>query len=327
MNIRQRGFSLIEIFISLAVGTVLLTGVLSVFVSMKTTTDETTSYGALQENGRFAIQILTEDLIRVGFWGDLSGSLMTSKLTQFPAQNATDCIGDGANNSSFPHDIGHFREIWGEKHQAGTALGCITDAVADSDILQIKRVVSSTTAAANVDADRYYMMTNMTSGAIFAGDEAVPTIDNGNIWEYQHHIYYIREDTVGSNTIPVLMRGRLRNGTNPPILFDPVVDGVEMLHFTYGVDTDNDGIVNAFVSADDMTQQIWDNEGDNQVLAITMYVLVRDIYPDFDYENNNTYTLGDMTIDFMDGDGNGDNYRRLLFSSTVTLYNTRTDSW
>ena len=323
----QQGFSLIEIFISLAVGTVLVAGVLSVFVSMKSTTTETTSFGALQENGRFAVQILTEDLMRVGFWGDLNGELTTNKLTQVPGQNGSDCIGEGANNTSFPQDVGHFREVWGETSVNSTGLSCITNAVSGSDILQIKRVVSSTTAEANIDDDRYYMMTNMTIGAVFAGDEATPTIDNGNIWEYQHHIYYVREDTVGTNKIPVLVKGWLRNGTNPPIIFDPVVDGIEMIRFTYGVDTDNDGVVNSFVSADNMTAQLWDNEGDNQILAVTMYVLVRDIYPDYDYENKNTYTLGDISVDFIDANGDGDNYRRLLFSSTVTLYNTRTDSW
>ncbi|GLX85722.1 type IV minor pilin protein PilW [Thalassotalea loyana] len=324
---QQRGFSLIEIFISLAVGTVLLGGVLAAFVSMRVTTTETTSFGSLQENGRFAVQVLTEDLIRVGFWGDLSGELTTNRLTQVPNQNATDCVGGGANNTSFPQDIGHYREIWGETSTSASGLGCITNASVGSDILQLKRVVSSTTAAADVAADRYYLMTNMNQGAIFAGDEAIPTIDNGNIWEYQHYIYYVREDTVGDNTIPVLVKGLLRNDTNPPILFDPIIDGVEMIRFTYGVDTDNDGVVNSFVSADDMTQALWDNEGDNQILAVTMYVLVRDLYPDFDYENKNTYTLGDISVDFMNAEGEGDNFRRMLFSSTVTLYNTRTDSW
>ncbi|QOL25774.1 PilW family protein [Thalassotalea sp. LPB0316] len=326
MRKQQFGFSLIEIFISLAVGTVLVAGVLAAFVSMRTTTTETTSFGSLQENGRFAVQLLTEDLIRVGFWGDLSGELTTNKVLQVPAQNAADCVGEGANNTSFPQDVGHFREIWGETSNTSNALGCITNAVQGSDVLQLKRVVSSTLAAADISEDRYYLMTNMNQGAIFAGDEPVPTIDNGSIWEYQHYIYYVREDTVGGNKIPVLVKGLLRND-NPPILFDPVIDGVEMIRFTYGVDTDNDGVVNAFVSADNMTQALWDNEGDNQILAVTMYVLVRDLYPDFDYENKNTYTLGDISVDFMNANGEGDNYRRLLFSSTVTLYNTRTDSW
>ena len=54
---KQLGFSLLELFIALAIGLALLLGVLSVFVGMRTTTAETSSYGEMQENGRFAISI------------------------------------------------------------------------------------------------------------------------------------------------------------------------------------------------------------------------------------------------------------------------------
>ena len=114
----QRGFSLIEIFISLAVGLMLLLGILSIFVGMKTTTVETTSYGELQENGRYAISLLSDDLLRQGFWGDLSGSLDVSGLVSSPLPTtvAGDCIGEGVNNASFPAAIGHFRTLWGKSY-------------------------------------------------------------------------------------------------------------------------------------------------------------------------------------------------------------------
>jgi len=53
-----------------------------------------------------------------------------------------------------------------------------------------------------------------------------------------------------------------------------------------------------------------------------MHVLVRAIRQDFNYENNNVYQLGDESFD-----ANGDHYRRLLFSSTVSLHNSRVDRW
>ena len=63
MNMKKnnQGFSLLEIFISLSVGLVLFAGVMSVFVGMRTTTAETSSLGTLQENGRFALNVITED--------------------------------------------------------------------------------------------------------------------------------------------------------------------------------------------------------------------------------------------------------------------------
>ena len=90
----------------------------------------------------------------------------------------------------------------------------------------------------------------------------------------------------------------------------------------YGVDTDNDGAVNAFISADNMTQDYWDNANDVRILAVKIFILVRNILPDSKYINNNVYQMGDSSFD-----ADGDNYRRLLFSSTVTLYNARVDTW
>ena len=156
---------------------------------------------------------------------------------------------------------------------------------------------------------------------IFTGG-AIPVIPNSQLWEYQHHIYYIRDEAQGNNTVPVLMQGRLT--TN--MTFAPIIDGIERIRFMYGIDTDipgsaGYGIVDAFVSAENMTLTQWDNGNNNRILAVRIYVLSRSILPDSKYTNTNTYNLGDVAVTF------NDNYRRLLFNSTVTLYNAGVDSW
>jgi type IV pilus assembly protein PilW len=324
----QQGFSLVEIFISLTVGLALLIGVLSIFVGMKTTTTETATYGELQENGRYAISLLSDDLLRQGFWGDLTGSIDESGLVSSPEPTsvAGDCIGGGINNASFPATVGHFRTLWGDTLTTNNAMGCISNGKVGSDVLQLKRVVSSAVAVGDISNDNYYMISNPNTAGIFAGDDAVPNINFGQIWEYQQHIYYVREDSQGSNVVPVLVQGRLQNKTAIMNL-DMVVEGIELIRFMYGVDTTNNGIVNAYISADNMSNAYWDNESDVRILAVKIYVLARNILPDNKYENLNTYQLGDLNVNFIDGDGNGDHYRRLLFSSTVTLYNARIDSW
>ena len=325
----QRGFTIIEIFISLAVGLGLMLGVLSVFVSMHRTTEETTGYGELQENGRFAISLLTDDLLRQSFWGDLPDQFDFSLLMSSPdpATVAGDCVGAGVNNASFPTAIGHFRTLWAVTATGANNMGCITNAKVDSDILQIKRAVSLQTIPANIQNDRYYLISNANTGAVFAGTAAVPTVNFGNIWEYQHHVYYVREESQGSEVVPVLVQGTLQNDGTNTMSLAMVVEGIEHIHYMFGVDTDNDSIVNAFISADNMLEAHWDNEANTRILAVKVYVLVREIFPDFQYENLNTYQLGDKTLTFTDAEGNGDNYRRLLFSSTVTLHNARVDSW
>lgn len=317
INNKQKGFTLIEIFISLAIGLVLFAGVMSIFVGLRTTTSETSSYGALQENGRFAISLLSNDLMLQNFWGELPGTLSFNNLDSVPgAAPGGECTGGGSDNGSFPGGIAHFRTLWGTTAANASNMGCIDDAKIGSDILQLKRASGFPVVGAT-PAGNFYFVSNQTTGAIFAGGAATPVIENSSVWRYNHHVYYVTEDALGGNTVPVLMRQRLTTVMNE----EPLIEGVEFIRFMYGVDTDNDGIVNSFISADNVSELFWNNGNSSSILAVKMYVLVRDILPDADYQNENTYTLGNLPLTF------DDNYRRLLFTSTVTLFNARVDSW
>ena len=324
----QNGFSLLEVFIALAIGLVIFAGVLSIFVGMRTTTSETSSYGELQENGRFAISVLSDDLLRQDFWGDYTGSIDLASINPVPGPPTGECIGGGINNGTFPVAAGNFRTLWGETVTSATIMsGCRDDAKIGSDILQLKRVVSTPLVdgagdpIAAAPAGNYYFVSNMNNGTIFAAG-AVPDVENAQVWEYQHHIYYVREETQGGNKVPVLMQGQLSN----TLSFAPIIDGIEMIRFEYGIDTETDptlagyGIVNAYIPAANMTDALWNNST-SRIIAVKIYVLARGVQEDNKYENKNTYQLGSFnyTVD--------DNYRRLLFSSTVTLYNANEDTW
>ena len=321
----QQGFSLLEAFIALAIGLVIFAGVLSVFVGMRTTTTETTSFGELQENGRFAISVLSDDLLKQDFWGDYTGSVNFSSLDSVPSSPLGECAGGGINNGTFPLADGHFRTLWGETVTHKTILsGCRDDAKIGSDILQLKRVVSTPlglVAGNTAPAGDFYFMSNMDNGAFFSAG-TVPNIENAQVWKYQHHIYYVREEKQGSNTVPVLMQGQLAS----TLSFSPIIDGIEIIRFEYGIDTDIDptvvgyGIVNVYIPANSMTNALW-NKTKSRIISVKIYVLARGVRKDNKYENKNTYKLGgfDYVVD--------DNYRRLLFSSTVTLYNASIDTW
>lgn len=311
----NKGFTLVELMIALSVGLLLFAGVLAVFVGMRTTTAETSSYGELQENGRFAISVLTEDLIRQGFWGDFSGKLNLGKVTVSAPAIANDCIGGGVNNTSFPQGVGDFRALWGQTIEPGSPdpLGCFgavanTQTRVNSDVIQLKRAISQPIAPANLNADEVYFYANLGLGTIFSNNVLPPLIPNGRYWQYQHHVYYVRERNVGDETVPVLMQGRL---VNRRMNFTPIIDGIEMIRFMYGVDVNGDGNVDSYLNAASISENVWDNS----ILTIKMFVLTRNIRPDRKYTNTNTYQIGDLIFPV------NDNYRRLLFSSTVTLYN------
>lgn len=317
----QKGFTLVELILSMSVGVVLFSGIISIFIGMRTTTAETSNYGELQENGRFAISILTDDLTRQDFWGDYAGYLDSSTLISVPDQPDSDCVGDGINNETFPEGIGQFRTLWGETIVAGDLdpLSCFSSSssqrtMVGSDVLQLKRVLSTPLVA--VSAGNYYLRSSLSTAGIFSADGVDPDVSDSQLWQYQHHVYYVRETKVGDEYVPVLMQGRL---SNYDMSFSPIVDGIEMIRFMYGVDTDDDGIVNAYLSADNMTTKLWDNAG--SILAVKIYVLARGSVEDNKYDNTSTYQLGDLSYPV------DDNYRRLLFSTTVSLYNNSIESW
>lgn len=345
MKQKQQGFSLLEIFISLTVGLVLLAGVLSVFVGMRTTTSETSSYGEMAENGRFAMAILSEDISKVNFFGGLNAPLDAVVLRASPssADIVTDCSGDGLNNATFPVVAGNFRTLWGNNVASASIMGCISDAKIGSDVIQLKRTLAAPITipdpvAAMGAANRFYLLTNVNEGEIFVGNTIpanINDITDAQVWQYQHHIYYVSEDDIGSNTVPVLNLGRL---TNTGMNIEPLVDGIEAIRFMYGIDTDTDadttdyfggdgdGVVDTFIAAEDMNDGFWDNNN-SRILAVKIFVLARDILPDSNYTNNNTYILGSNSSGDIKIEGGGDNFRRLLFTSTVSLGNSREDKW
>lgn len=339
MKKNQTGFSILEVFVALAIGAFLIAGVLSVFVGVRTTTEETSSIGELQENARFALNILTNDLLHQGFAGDLQNFSLIQNAPNNPA--GLECQGAGTNNGTFPRAVsGHFRSLWGTTVTGANTMSCarVNEAVVNSDLVQIKRVLTfpepqndDGSLSGALNNQRYYLLSNINTGTVFSGADTPPVSDNGRYWQYQHHVYYVRNETVGGTRVPVLMQGRLTTG----MVFEPLIEGIEMIRFMYGVDTDGDGVVNAFISANNMQAQFWDNEAvisptgedsNMSILAIKVFVLARSLVPDADYENRNTYQLGDLSVNFINN-GRGDNFRRLLMSSTVSLFNARNDVW
>ncbi|QBG35344.1 prepilin-type cleavage/methylation domain-containing protein [Litorilituus sediminis] len=332
---KQQGFTIVEIFIALSIGLVLLAGVVSIFAGIRSTSSKTSNYGEMQENGRFAISVLTEDLQRASYWGDDFKSVFDqSTINPVPAAPGNECNGGGINNGTFPGGVGPFRALWGETVDVANPMGCFNDAKLGSDLIQIKRVVANELVdnlgnpIVNAPAGNFYLVANEGQGVIFPPG-AVPVINNARVWQYQHHVYYVREEDQGGNPVPVLMQGQLTNQMS----FAPIIDGIEMIRFMYGIDTTIDpnlpgyGDIDMYVSADGvnggngMTEAIWNGAGGRRILAVKIFVLARSTRPDITYRNTNTYQLGDLPITF------NDNFRRLLFTSTVILTNTGTDVW
>ena len=327
----QKGMSLLESTIALGVGVFLLGGVMATFSAMRGSTKETTSIGEVQQNGRLAITILRRDLEHSGFWGEYQSQL-SSDLLAVPAAPGTDCSGgsNSSNDGSFPVASNWaFWSLWATKATNASVLGCISDANTGSDILQVKRAISSPTAVGSFRNNRFYLMASSSSAAIVAGNAAsssYPVISNSQNWMYQHLVYYVANKDFYGTTVPTLMRKRLVIGTsgNAEMNAEPVIDGVENIRFMFGVDLDGDSVVDNYIGSENMARDYW-NQGSSDtsaILSARIFVLARALEPDPNYTNDNSYSMGDRTVS-----GGGDHYRRMLFTTTVSIINAINGEW
>lgn len=98
---RQRGFSLIELMISLALGLVISAAVVQVMISNNSTEQLNRAIASAQENGRFIIARLRNDLIMTGRYDMLRPELNTSVDTvveaAFLQNNPIPLAGDFSN--------------------------------------------------------------------------------------------------------------------------------------------------------------------------------------------------------------------------------------
>lgn len=330
-NQQQQGMTLVESIIALAIGVFLLGGVLTVFSSMRGTTSETLGIGEVQENGRLAISILRRDIQHSGFWGRYQSQL-GSDLLAVPALPGGDCSGggDSTNDASFPQaSIWAFWSLWSTTATSANVLGCITDATTNTDVLQIKRAISSSTNTAAFRDNRFYLIASPTAAAIVMGNAAsssYPLIENAQNWMYQHMVYYIADKDFYGQTVPTLMRKRLVIGTSglASMNAEPVIDGIENIRYMFGVDIDRDGQVDTYIGPEAVAREYW-NQGSSDtsyILSARIYVLARALAPDSKFTNNNTYIMGDRTVS-----GGGDHYRRMLFTTTVSIINALNGEW
>ena len=330
---KQTGFTLIEVMISLFIGGLILGGVMFTYIGMKVTTKDTMAIGELQESGRLAINIMQRDIEQVGFWGTYYDDSFTIANTTFvkSAVNAASDCREGLNNGSFPDltSSSNFRSIYAKTVKSSNELNCIKDAVKNTDILQLKFLqgdpqYNAADGINKTDKDINYFVAEQER-AMFVTGQYTPTNGNATIWPYSHHVYYISEQTYEVNnkqiTVPVLKRQRL---VNNGMTSETIMEGIENMRFMFGLDTTNDSRVDTYKSIENMTPTNWENR--KGILTVQLFLLVRTLQPDPGIKiNNQKYILGE-------GSGKreltfNDNYRRTVFTTTIRLSNVGGNLW
>ncbi|WP_421327497.1 PilW family protein [Aeromonas veronii] len=320
----SRGFTLVEWLVAMLLGLFLLAGVFTVFVMSRSSSEDAFDQSELQENGRLAIRLISQDIKWAGFFGAYTGQSTQvgsslSLSTGTTILSASDCL-DERSVGSLPSPLGPIRGLWVSRVSVSKGLSGFTcidanDRVANSDVISIKRLVGRPIPASEgLDTNRFYMATNSQEARVIKGSETRPLFGANNesqIWEYQHYIYYLSQE----DGIPVLRKRYLTVNGGSALIGGAMAEGVEHMVLMYGVDDSlvPDGRIDRYMSTDQMTTQRW-NEG--RVLGARLFLLIRAARESSRYKNNNSYQLGNITVN-----GGGDGYRRLLLESSIALRN------
>jgi type IV pilus assembly protein PilW len=312
----NRGFSLVELLIAMLLGAVLLSFIVQIFASLSASSRQSQQLAQLQQNGQLALNLLHNELQNTGFWGGISHNEISEASVDIPAP-LPDCKEDDIDSGSFPIAGQVFTSIYAKTAVSGRQLNCLTSLARDSEVLQLKRAIGLVVERAELRPNRFYIAPHWQQSRFISQDSADLAGDNV-FYPYQHLLFYIQHQRVDEQTIPVLMRKRLVRSSSgvARIATDSVIDGVERLHFEFGIDANLDGSLNYTLPTALMTNPHWLQQH-GRIVSMRFYVLLRSILPDHRYVNQQTYQMGASRFVAPD-----DHYRRLLLVGSVYFNNT-----
>jgi type IV pilus assembly protein PilW len=328
----QRGLSLVELMVALAIGTFLLAGTISVFGKTRDLYRTNEAAARLQETARYAMSTLEADLRMANYWGLMSRADLIENgpaldLANLPAVDPGYSL--PAELTGYAGTIDQCGDMWAIKLPAyleatdSYTLGCAAfgaGAVADSDTLTIRRVSTEVIAAAalGASAGQIKIQTSRVQGSLFAS----ATLPAGYLPPLSEtraviaHGYYVDQDADERAGTPSLRRKQLDvQGGAPAIVDLQIVPGVEDLQVELGADFNNDQNADYFVQPNTAIPA-----GD-QIVAARIWLLVRAEQAETGFTDGRTYDYASRTggAAYTPADG----FRRVLVSKTIALRNTR----
>jgi len=334
------GMSIVELMIAIMLGLMVLAGLASVFASSSRSRSELERASRQIENGRYAIEILSDDLRSAGFYGELD-------LSPFAVPGA------------LPDPCSTDPAVWGQSlrvavqgyDNGASAPACIpADVQPASDVLVVRHVAGCEAGAAGcpaaVNGMPYFQAAKCGTQVASAATEYEVGIRGtaafsrqlkdcaaaAGLRRYIVDIYYLSTNNGQGAAIPTLKRLELDPLAASSFAnaggFDqvPIAEGIERMNLEYGIDTDNDGQPDAF-TADPANYapagcgscnavNNWAN-----VVAVRINLLARSTEASPGFTDAKTYTLGldaaGAPITYTPNDA----YHRHAYSTLVRVVN------
>ena len=336
--IRQFGYTIIELMIAITISLIILASLVAMFANNSRTRVEIERANQQTENGRYALQLITDDLHNAGYLAEFNpGPLATPAAKPDPCDTSVAGL-----KGALPMAVQGY-------DNAAIVPACLSDVRAGTDILVVRHAstcaVGSAGCDANVVGDPYFQ----TSGCNSAAELSSGNIANyyvldtnaasftlhqkdcvtlANVYQYRTHIYFVANNDQANDGIPTLKRAELGIATFSIV---PLVEGVENMQIEYGIDTSvpttgTAAVYNAnpdtYNAACGTTPSIcvgyWRN-----VVAAKINVLTRNTTATQGYVDNKVYTLG-LLADGITANTVGplnDAYKRHAYESVVKLNN------
>jgi type IV pilus assembly protein PilW len=310
-----RGFSIVELMVAMVITLILLAGIGQIFLSSKKSYNLQDSLSRMQESGRYAMDTLTQDLRRAGYWGGNSDINEIGGTLPRLDENGT-CL---SGNTDWARMLD--KKVFGLNDNR-TNYGCLPSTTLPSqDVLLVRYAapwqVGGTTTP-GFENNHFYLRSSLFEGKLFKGsDEASNPIAAAAVRtsELVSRVYFINPSSApgtnkcGGGTVPSLFRLGLANGV-PTV--EEIAYGVENLQVQYGIDTAAPAdSVDSYVDAGAPGDSMWDD-----VIAVRIWLLVRAECPDTGYTNTTVYNMAGTALPAFN-----DSYRRMLYTSTVRLRN------
>lgn len=322
----QRGLSLIELMISITIGLLILSALATLFVNQSRTRIELDKSNRLIDNGRYALEVLSENLRLAGFYGE-------SDLAAPPGVITDPCTTDltEMRNALRLHVAGYDAADVGATIDSPPCGLTTTELKKGSDILVLRRADTQISEPI-VNGTHYIQVSNCKDKDQLNDPVNLNTTATGltrtkrnctsaaDVRQFFVQTYFISPYNIEGDGIPTLKRKELDpagidSTGEQKFITTPLVEGIEYLQVEYGFDGDNDGAADIYVTSC-ATAECWSN-----IVSVKLNIIARNTEPTAGYTNTNIYTLGSAgTFGPFNNDVKG-GYKRHVYTQIVRLVN------
>lgn len=343
---RQSGITLVEVLIVLVMSMVVTAALAGLFAQSVKSRAQVERVGQKIENGRYALDVLAEDIHLAGYYGELD--LPKSVAWVAPDKPCSTLVADmGWDAAATPKQVPV--AVFGYDGHAGTLpaalTGCLPNYRANTDVLIVRRASTAAFAPSATTMNDIYLQTsscpsqlratpfqlaartNTTATADFPllnltcpTDGSTPVASQyASPRKYLVRIYYVATCNLcdGSADDPPTLTVRELDGGG--LVTRQVAAGAEDLALEFGVDNVGaDGAADVYAASTNVPSVTvpisWPD-----VVSVRAHVLMRDLAPTPDYVDTRTYRLGgnDITISAAAEKP----YKRRVFSSLLRMAN------